>query len=183
MRGKLTLGIALAALLASAGVALATFQGTVLYDPPLLKFTDFSGHMSEENVIVRRAGADFTMTASPSPPTIDGDSDPGCEFTSGGVSCPRAGVERIVILLGGIADSVDIDLGASATAVDQIAKGQDGADDLVGGAGTQTLLGGPGEDTLRGGPGADFLRGGPGTDVCFAQPIDTVIGCEPAGRR
>jgi hypothetical protein len=183
MRGRLTLGIALAALFAWAGVALATFQGTVLYDPPLLKLTDFSGHMSEENVIVRRDGPDYTLTATPSPPTIDGDSDPGCEFISGGVSCPRAGVERIVILLGGIDDSADIDLGASAATVEQIVRGQDGEDDLVGGAGVQVFHGGPDGDTLRGGPGADVLRGGEGTDVCFAQPIDTVIGCEPAGRR
>ncbi len=170
MKGKLIFGVSLAALLASAGVALATFQGSVLYKPPLLKFTDFSSHNSQEDVIVRREGSDLTITSFPAPPNIDPASDPGCESISGGVSCPRQGVEKLLVLLGGAVDSADIDLGASADKVKQVIKGQADGDVLNGGDGTQKLKGGKGSDELMGGPGKDILIGGPGQDSCQRRP-------------
>ena len=169
--------------LLTATVAWATFQPTVLYDPPFIKTIDYQSHDSIEEVVVRRDGADFTFTSSPTPFTMAPGSEPGCEFIPNGIACPRAGVETIVVRLGALDDSADVDLGASANQVEQVVRGGDDADELKGGAGPQRLHGDAGEDTLRGGPGDDVLRGGAGTDVCLpGGGDDTVIGCEPAGR-
>ena len=167
-----------------AGVASATFQPTVLYDPPLLKLLDHPSHQSQEDIVVRRDGQLFTLTNPFAPPVADPASEPGCEPIPNGVSCPRTGVQRIVVLLGAMNDSADVGLGRSAEKVKQIIKGQDGEDDLAGGRGTQRLKGGEHDDTLHGGPGPDLLIGGKGTDICDGGPgRDEFIGCEAAPAR
>ena len=159
--------------------ALATFNGSVLYDPPKIKVKDFMVHSSAEEVTVRRAGSDFMLVAQPLPLAMDPNSDPGCAGITDGVSCPRAGIERILLFLGTRADSADIHLGASADDVVQVVKGEKGKDDLKGGSGRQKLAGGPGADTLRGGPGADLLIGGPGDDSCRGgRGQDVIRSCE-----
>jgi Ca2+-binding RTX toxin-like protein len=166
-------------LFAGAGVALATFQPTVSYNPPLIEVRDHPSHLSVEDITVRRAGNDFTIINETSPSTTDPGSDPGCTFISGGVSCPRAGVEKIVVFLGAEDDDADIKLGKSADKVKQILKGQDGEDGLQGGNGTQKLVGGDNNDLLIGGAGRDILLGGAGEDACNGGPgKDIVKGCE-----
>ena len=175
----LLLGGALA--LVFAGVAWATFQPNVSYDPPVLKMEDAAAHNSVEDVTVRRAGSDFTIRNEVSPATT---SAPECAFVTGGVSCPREGIEKIVILLGALDDSADIDLDKSADKVRQILKGQDGEDEIVGAEGVQKLAGGASNDTLIGGPGPDILAGGSGTDICDGGAgHDEFISCEQAPTR
>jgi len=182
--GKLSMGarlvaLTVAALAASAGVALATFQPTLLYKPPVIKATDIDTHNSVEDVTVRRDGALFTFDNEVSPFILDPASDPGCETKGGTVGCPRDGVEKILVTLGNMDDSADIRLGKSAGKVRQIVKGQDGEDDLVGGKGTQKLSGGDHNDTLIGGPDPDILIGGQGEDICDGGPgHDEFISCE-----
>ena len=169
--------------LVGAGVAVATTLPTVRYQPPTVKVKDHELHMSVEDVVIRRDGKDFTFT-NPVSFGIDPASDNGCEFITGGVACPRTGVEKIVVLLNDMNDSADIDLGKSANKVKQILKGQDDNDDLTGGAGPQKLLGGEGNDELFGGPGPDMLDGGPGIDVCIGNSNkDTFKNCEPVPMR
>jgi Ca2+-binding RTX toxin-like protein len=177
-KGNLALGT-VSVFLLSAAIAFATFQPTVHYDPPLIKMKDHSSHNSVEDVTVLRDGSDFTITNETSPATTDPESDPGCEFILGGVSCPREGVKKIVILLGAMDDDAEINLGKSADKVRQILKGQDGEDELVGKKGIQELAGGADDDTLIGGPGPDILIGGPGEDTCDGGPgRDEFISCE-----
>jgi len=162
------------------GVAWATFTPTVLYKPPVIKALDHSSHSSVENVEVRRVDSNFTFNSSPAPFVIDPGSDPGCD-NDAVVSCPKAGVKKIVVLLGALNDSADIRLGASADKVKQIVKGQDGEDELVGGKGIQKLSGGDQNDTLIGGPGPDILIGGQGEDICDGgSGHDEFISCEAA---
>ena len=117
MRARLVTGLTIAATLSiGVGVALATFQPDVLYKPPVIKAIDHEGHMSVEDVVIRREGSDFTFDSSPSPFKIHAQSDPGC-VDAAKVSCPRAGVEKVVALLGAMNDSADIDLGKSADKV------------------------------------------------------------------
>jgi len=186
MRARLVTGLTIAATLSiGVGVALATFQPTVLYKPPALKLKDHISHTSIEDIKVRRAGSDFTVVADgTSPPTMNPASDPGCEFIPSGVSCPREAINKVTLLLGPENDVGDIDLGASADKVTQILKGEGDNDDLFGGDGSQKLVGGEGDDELEGGPGKDVLIGGPGLDICDGGPgKDTIKDCEPPPMR
>jgi len=167
--------------LVAAGVAWATFQPAVLYDPPLLKLLDHPSHNSQEEITVRRDGADFVLTNPFAPPMVDPASAPGCEEAGNSVSCPREKVKKVVILLGAMSDSADIDLGRSADKVRQIIKGQGDEDSLYGGRGSQKLVGGDDGDGLFGGPGPDILIGGEGNDTCDGGPgHDEFISCEAA---
>ena len=166
-----------------AGVALATTQPTITYQPPLIQVKDHALHATIEDILIGRDGADFTFE-TPSGFAINFKSDKGCRYVVGDVYCDRTGVEKIVVLTNDMNDIVEIDLGRSADKVVQIIKGQADNDDLFGGAGTQKLVGGPGNDDLRGGPGRDVLLGGAGTDICIGGPgKDKVKDCEPAPGR
>jgi Ca2+-binding RTX toxin-like protein len=55
--------------------------------------------------------------------------------------------------------------GLAAGAIQFMANGEDGDDELVGSAGDDILTGGYGDDILIGGPGQDVLDGGPGDNV------------------
>ena len=117
----------------------ATFQPELYYKPPLIRVLDHEGHMSQELVVIRRGGANFTFVNNGfSPFLINPESDPGCV---GGdpATCPVAGVERMVVLLGPMNDSLDIDLGRSARRVKQIGKGGEDSDVLTGRRGPQRL--------------------------------------------
>lgn len=174
---RLAVGIASAIVLVTAGTAWATFQPSLVYDPPKIVALDHPEHDSEESVTVRREGSAFTFDSSPIPFLTN---SPECEGTDP-ISCPRGGIERIVIFLGTLNDQADIDLDASAEEVTQILKGQDGEDTLVGHEGIQKLAGGDNSDVLRGGPGPDILKGGPGTDTCDGGPgHDEFLSCEQA---
>jgi hypothetical protein len=172
-------GIGLTALIA-APHALATFQPELLYQPPLLKLRDYKTHVSFESVVAERVGPDIGITSEPSPVALDPKSDPGCEGILGGFKCPVAGVDRLVINLGGNDDSALIDLGAHASKVpSQIVRGGPDEDTLTGKAGTQRFVGGSEDDILRGGPGRDVLIGGPGDDTCRGgQGRDVLKSCE-----
>lgn len=177
MRVRLAAGIASVIVLGTAAVAWATFQPSLVYDPPKIVALDHPEHDSAENVTVRREGSAFTFDSTPTPFQT---SSPECETTSV-VSCPRGGIEKIVVFLGTLADQADIDLNASAEEVTQVIKGQDGKDTLVGHEGIQKLSGGANNDILRGGAGPDILKGGPGTDTCDGGPgHDEFLSCEQA---
>jgi hypothetical protein len=179
VRGRIIAGLVTLGALATAGVALATFQPTLLYKPPVITATDIDTHNSVEAVTVRRDGTFFTFDNEVSPFMLDPASDPGCESKGGTVGCPRTGVEKIIIKLGNMNDTAEIDLGRSADKVKQILKGQDGEDGLTGAAGVQKLVGGNQNDALIGGPGPDILKGGRGEDICDGGPgHDEFIGCE-----
>src|SRR5215207_4429859 len=117
MRGRRLwlFGLSGIAVLAGADAARATFQPALFYDPPLIRVLDYFSHNSEEHVVIRRDGADFTFEnlAPGSPFTQAAGSDKGCTFSA--VSrCPVAGIERMVAFLGPMDDSLDIGLGRSA---------------------------------------------------------------------
>jgi Ca2+-binding RTX toxin-like protein len=135
--------------------------------------------MSQELVVIRRDGPNFTFVNNGfSPFMVDPESDPGC-VASAVSTCPVAGVRRMVVLLGPMDDSLDINLGRSSRKVKQIGKGGPDTDKLNGRRGKQKLLGGEGDDTLRGGAGKDVLIGGPGTDLCIGGGgNDVVKSCE-----
>jgi hypothetical protein len=174
-------------LLAMAGVSVvgaesasATFQPTVLYEPPLLAALDHKAHNSQENMVVEPNGRyAIAVTSAPVPMGLQGESDPGCGFITGGVSCPAAGLERLKIKLGPMNDSADVDLGRFAARIAQKVLGGFGEDTLIGGKGPQRLSGGSGNDTLTGGPGPDVLIGGAGTDTCTGGAgRDVLKACE-----
>lgn len=165
----------LIALMAAAS-ALATFQPGLLYDPPLIHARDYQAHASVENVTVARSGNDIVVTNEPSPYALEPESDSGCESVLGGWACPVAGVDRLLVTLGDMPDTADVDLGGLARRVPaQIVRGGPGADDIDGGARGQRLAGGSGRDTLKGGPGDDLLVGGPGDDTCRGGPGRDVL--------
>ena len=168
--------------LAWAAVAWATFHPEVLYKPPVIKALDYVSHMSVEDVTVTRVGPGFLFATGDAGFMIAPESDPGCELADD-VLCPREGVKKIIVLLGAMNDSAEIDLGHSADKVKQVLKGGDDNDDLTGGPGPQKLLGGEGNDELFGGAGPDVLDGGPGTDVCIGNSKDTFKNCEPVPMR
>jgi RTX calcium-binding nonapeptide repeat (4 copies) len=180
MRKRLIAPATLVALpLVGVGIALATFQPTILYKPPVIKAMDIASHNSVENMTIRRDGPDFTFENEVSPPMIDPASDPGCESKAGKVACARAGVEKIVVKLGDMNDAADIRLRRSSWSVKQKIDGQAGEDDLEGWKGKQKLRGGEGNDTLAGNKGADVLIGGDGTDICAGgQGEDLILECE-----
>ena len=168
-----------AAALLGPGAAQATFQPELYYKPPLIRVLDHVGHNSQELVVIGREGASFTFVNNGfSPFAVDPESEPGC-VASTVSTCPIAGIERIVVFLGPMDDSLDINLGASARKVKQIGKGGPDTDELNGTRGKQRLLGGEGDDTLRGGAGKDVLIGGPGEDTCRGGPgRDVIESCE-----
>ncbi len=168
----------LATIAASAGAALASTHPSVLYKPPLITASDSNTHNSIENMTVARSGDVFLFSSTPSLITLDLASDPGCDIDVS-VACPVDGVERIVLVLGNLNDSAEIDLGESSDDVRQLVKGQDDNDKLNGAEGVQKLVGGDGKDTLRGGPGHDILIGGRGKDDCNGGPgKDELKSCE-----
>lgn len=174
--------IALATLgcgLVLAPIALGTFQPEIHYAPPLLEFRDHKAHTSAENMVAARSGPNIAITSAPSPAALDPASDPGCNSVLGGYECPVAGVDRLVVTLGNMADTATVNLGAHAPKVpSQVVRGGDDSDQLAGGAGKQRLVGGAGPDTLKGGPGDDVLIGGPGDDTCQGGPgRDVIRGC------
>ena len=167
MRARLVTGLTIAATLSiGVGVALATFQPDVLYKPPVVKMLDHAGHDSVENMVANQDGDVLLFSSTPTQVAMDPDSDPGCDIDVS-VGCPKAGIEKIVLSLGAMNDSGEIDLdGKTAEKVKQIIKGGADNDDLIGNKGTQILKGGDGKDDLEGGPGDDVLIGGPGVDNC-----------------
>ena len=163
-----------------AEIASATFQPTVLYEPPLLAAVDHKLHNSEEHMIVESNGRyAIAVTSTPVPMGLQGGSDPGCGFITGGLTCPSAGLKRLRVNLGPMNDSAVVDLGRFATRIAQKVIGGSGEDSLTGGKGAQRLSGGPDNDTLTGGPGPDILIGGPGDDICRGGPgKDVLRRCE-----
>ncbi|WP_406695124.1 calcium-binding protein [Singulisphaera sp. Ch08] len=76
----------------------------------------------------------------------------------------EAAKDRLIINALGGNDMVDAS-GLAAGSIALTVNGDDGDDDLIGGAGNDTLAGGAGDDALIGGPGLDILDGGPGDNV------------------
>jgi Ca2+-binding RTX toxin-like protein len=169
-------GLVVAAGLFLAASASGTFQPSVTYAPPDIVFEDLYEHISAEDAEIGKAGNQYTFTSSTTPATT---TSPECAFIAGGVQCPVAGIERIIVRLGDLADRAHIDLETKANKVRQILKGGDQGDTVKGGPGRQRILGQNGGDTLRGGRGDDFIDGGPGNDQCSGGAgHDTVIDCE-----
>jgi RTX calcium-binding nonapeptide repeat (4 copies) len=161
--------------LAIAATAFATAQPVLLYDPPRMTFRDLPDIDSTESVQVAKQAQDFTITSQPSGMTVDPDSQDGCDPIAGGYACPVAGVERIVVKLGELVDSGQINLGSRARTVRQTLRGGEGGDDLNGGPGKQRLMGGEGGDEISGGRGDDFIDGGSGSDTCKGGPGEDVV--------
>jgi hypothetical protein len=117
------------------------------------------GTIGDDNVTIILVGGDrFRVNAGFLP------GGPFKEFST-------AGVQRIVMVLGGGDDSAtiagNIDLPAlldNGTGNDQLTGGR-GPNVLLGGDGIDSLSGGNGPDLLIGGLGADVLDGGPGEDL------------------
>src|SRR5262245_12702008 len=131
MKRGASAGIALLALTVAVPAS-ATYQPNLLYKPPLLRFFDYPTHMSVENVIVDRQGSYVGVISAPSPVANDLESDPGCESIPGGYKCPVAGLDRLVVGLGGLDDSVLVDLGAHARKIpEQVVRGGPGEDGLT----------------------------------------------------
>jgi hypothetical protein len=161
----------LAASCAVATVANATFQPAAVYQPPALKALDYELHNSIENIAVEPNGRfALAITNTPASMGISSKSDPGCGLITGGVTCPAAGLERVIVNLGPMNDTGTVDLGRHAGRIKQRIVGGPGEDGLGGGRGTQRLLGGPDGDNISGGPGDDILIGGPGDDKCVGGP-------------
>ena len=164
-------GTAVVATLAAWGampaVASATTQPAVVYQPPVLKAVDYKLHNSIENMVVEPNGRyALALSNAPTSFAISPESDPGCGYATAGVTCPAAGLKRLILQLGPMSDSGKVDLGRYAGRIKQKVFGGTGEDLLEGGRGTQRLVGGPDNDTLIGGPGDDVLIGGPGNDSC-----------------
>ncbi len=116
--------------------------------------------------------SDIEMTYSP-------DSLPGCEFTqefnspgNGLVTCPSAGVKRILLLLGDKDDFVQSGESFSDKNKPKIpvfARGGKGNDNLIGGLGNDYLFGEAGRDIIEGGKGNDKISGGAGSDAISGE--------------
>jgi hypothetical protein len=131
--------------LLGASTASATFQPTVLYQPPVVKALDYVLHDSVENVVIEQHGRyALSFLSTPSPLTMAKKSDPGCGFISGGVTCPAAGLTRLIVKLGSMNDTAMVDLGRYAGSIKQAVNGGSGLDELelTGRAGAQRLAGG-----------------------------------------
>jgi hypothetical protein len=88
----------------------------------------------------------------------------GCSETDAQtVSCPDAGVTRLVVDTGDGNDTIDLSLNWSTLPAEL--NGGAGNDTIKGGPGTDVISGGSGDDTLRGNGGADAIGGGDGTDT------------------
>ena len=60
---------------------------------------------------------------------------------------------------------------------DDVICGDEGNDNLLGGAGfLDKIFGGPGDDALDGGAGIDYGLGGPDFDTCVN--LETAVQCE-----
>ena len=171
-----------------AAIAYATTVPDVLYDPPLLEFTDRYQHATGEDLTVTKQGPHYVF-ANPNGVVRHPKSDPGCDKNySTAFKCPVKGVERLILRLRGADDRARVDLGSRARSVKQLVLGGVGVDVLRGAAGRQVLKGGSENDRLRGGRGNDKLRGGPGNDLlvggrgvddCKGGPgKDVLRGCE-----
>jgi len=179
---------AAASALLLAAIAYATTVPDVLYDPPLLEFTDRYQHATGEELAVTKQGPNYVF-ANPNGVVRHPKSDPGCDKNySTAFKCPVKGVKRLILRLRGADDRARVDLGSRARTVKQIVLGGGGEDVLRGAVGRQVLKGGSENDKLRGGPGKDKLRGGPGNDLlvggrgvddCKGGPGNDILrGCE-----
>jgi Ca2+-binding RTX toxin-like protein len=121
----------------------------------------FTAGAGEANAVTvqREADGSFTITDSGVASVT-----PALPCTTGGaanqVSCPGAGVDRIVVTLGDQADA-----GTVLPPLPALLVGGDGGDTLTGGAGADALDGGGAADTLIANAGGDFLDGGDGDDA------------------
>ncbi|GAB3781636.1 calcium-binding protein [Nocardioides ungokensis] len=114
-------------------------------------------------------GADV-LQANLSTPRVDGedgrdrfgawfDTQPmTVDLATGAASSPVAGQFTVL----GVEDVV-------GTAYDDVLRGTDGVNRLLGGAGNDRLVGRGGDDTLDGGDGTDRADGGGGRDTCTAE--------------
>jgi RTX calcium-binding nonapeptide repeat (4 copies) len=165
---------------ALAAVAHATFQPALIYQPPVVKAVDYELHNTIENMEIEANGRyAIAYRNAPASFGISPKSDPGCGFTDGGVTCPAAGVKRLIVKLGPMNDSAVVDLGRHSRKIKQRIDGGPGEDAVTGAGGAQRLLGGSEDDTLAGGAGRDVLIGGPGVDTCNGGPgKDVIRQCE-----
>jgi Ca2+-binding RTX toxin-like protein len=171
-RRQIALVALTAAGLGAAAPALAGDGPFVTYDPP--RITVKAVEMTAENLDVRKEGKRYVFTNNPSIGTADVE----CQ-APGQIACRIRGITKIIVNLGPLGDTGQINLGSRARDVKQVMRGEDGGDILLGERGPQTLKGGDGGDTLQGGAGGDLLNGGPGVDNCLGGPgPDTLINCE-----
>jgi Ca2+-binding RTX toxin-like protein len=108
---------------------------------------------------------------------------PGCaQLTAISASCPRAGLNRVIVNARDRADKVrkftgDLNSRINGGSENDILVGGPAPDlnELIGGPDTDTLLGGPDTDRLDGQGGADVMSGGLGRDtVTYAARIQPV---------
>jgi RTX calcium-binding nonapeptide repeat (4 copies) len=175
VRGAISVAVASAVALWLPATAPGTAAYQLEYSPPLVKFADPPDFDTIEDLTLSRVGSDFHFENPPAGFLVTEDPEGECDFIPAGEACPVAGVQRILVRLGGESDIARIDLGASATRVKQTLAGMDGEDRITGRAGRQRITGGTGNDVLKGGRGRDVLIGGPGNDTCRGGPGRDVV--------
>lgn len=105
--------------------------------------------------------------------------DAGCTLVTGDentVDCPKAGVTRIVLLLG---DGDDVANVSASLTVPVTFFGESGNDALFGGGGLDEFNGGPGDDNIVARDGkAEVVNCGEGNDTAITDDPDLRISCE-----
>jgi Ca2+-binding RTX toxin-like protein len=149
----LILGVA-AGLLAVAPPAVA---GTFSVSGATATYTANSGEVNQvtmfasgDRLEVQYGGSSTSVV----PPCTQGDAHH--------VSCPKAGVTQVHLVLGDLDDSADFD--GSFPPIGSVVEGGDGKDTLEGTFQHDTLDGGTGNDSLDAGAGDDTVNGGEGDD-------------------
>jgi Ca2+-binding RTX toxin-like protein len=118
----------------------------------------------------RGAGDDLALRLAPGNPQVL-QVDVGDDGTVN-ETIVRSRFDRISIAAGSGDNRVRVDdaNGAVTTADPTTINGQDGDDQLIGGAGDETILGGDGNDFVDAGLGADTVDTGAGDDVFIWEP-------------
>jgi hypothetical protein len=179
MIGKRALLAGIAAVAATAAQAGSAMAATVAVEGDRLVYSA-PGRNANDLRVARGSGV-FTVRDAAAPLRPGG----GCTaVTANRVTCPAAGLRRLVVGLGLGADRallrgplrlLDVRIGAGrgadqiqTTRAPALVRGGFGADRLIGGDNGDVLLGERGADVIRGGHGADRVAGGPGDDLVIA---------------
>ena len=149
LRG-VALGVGVAAALATAGPATASYTARV--DAGTLRST---GDSASDKLVIYPSSVDLVVDVG-----MDGTADhtfPRSAFNA--VSITGAGGDDEIRVVGGVLENLTVDGGA-------------GNDTIHGGNGADTLIGGPGHDFVDGNQGADTVTLGAGNDTFQWDPGD-----------
>lgn len=152
--------VPLAVLIAALGLPSAAHAATITVSAPGSSARTLTVTLGgATRVTVARNGNDVVVSGR----VTDTVNASGCTATTGGFACgAESTFSRIVV--NGSAGNDEIAISPSisrATTLD----GNNGADELTGGAGADTIVGDNGDDVISGGDGHDDLNGSAGVDV------------------